>query len=217
MYGWLKISPTRTVFLAINSKHSEEVVNLANATIVVKNKNTFFHFLFSLFAALSFFFNHHLNQNYWPKAIKKGLTAKKMPKISLSFSALYPIENGSASYYVSFFTWLCYFGIICVFFIHFPHIFISHKSDALNMLIKCDHLRRNCWLRNWKVTATVVVIDRMGKNGRKKRANTKGNMEKITLLYLFFPEWILCYFLCCRFFFLHFFFTVLKLFSAFLR
>lgn len=96
-----------------------------------------------------------------------------MPKISLSFSALYPIENGSASYYVSFFTWLCYFGIICVFFIHFPHIFISHKSDALNMLIKCDHLRRNCWLRNWKVTATVVVIDRMGKNGRKKTCEHK--------------------------------------------
>lgn len=183
-----------------------------------KTKTPFFISCFPFLRLLAFFFNHHLNQNYWPKAIKKGLTAKKkMPKISLSFSALYPIENGSASYYVSFFTWLCYFGIICVFFIHFPHIFISHKSDALNMLIKCDHLRRNCWLRNWKVTATVVVIDRMGKNGRKKRANTKGNMEKITLLYLFFPEWILCYFLCCRFFFLHFFFTVLKLFSAFLR
>lgn len=144
-----------------------------------KTKTPFFHLLFSLFAALSFFFQSSLESKLLTKSNKKRADSKKkMPKISLSFSALYPIENGSASYYVSFFTWLCYFGIICVFFIHFPHIFISHKSDALNMLIKCDHLRRNCWLRNWKVTATVVVIDRMGKNGRKKNVRTQKEIWK---------------------------------------
>lgn len=114
-----------------------------------------------------------------------------MPKFSLSISALH--FDALDLLFRHHFD-MCFFFFFQSFSTHF---YLSHKSDALNILIKMDHLRRAMLNGNEKGDgdSVVVVIDRI--DGKIKRLHKRKYEKKNnTFCIFFFPSGLILCMLC---------------------